>query len=115
MVAGNLIEILIDGNDVAPGTISNRDLAVILTTAEDMFTSVVEQDNPQLSESKVFLGLVNIRNGSIGLQFAPSHADVVFPVLYKITRSVQQGDYSELPPSTVKSLQSMKKIAKNHN
>jgi hypothetical protein len=115
ITSDTLIEITIEGQNVVPGKVSNHELAEILKTTEDMFTSLIEQDNPQLSKEKVFLGLVNIREGSVGLQFAPSLPDITFPAFRKITQSVQQQEYSALPSRTVKSLESIRDLAKKRD
>jgi hypothetical protein len=73
----NSFEIRFSGGDVHPSTVPAHELADLLNAAEQAVTSLAAQNFPDLDPSSVLVGLVGIRDASLGLEFASNRPDVV--------------------------------------
>ncbi|NJL54772.1 hypothetical protein HC928_05930 [bacterium] len=66
------VEILLTGEGMSPGKIRSKEIAEVIESVEDMIASMVIRDHPELKKETIVIGLKNIRQGSIGLEFSPN-------------------------------------------
>jgi len=115
-LSDKLIEIrLAGGPDVVPGRIRSKDLAEVIEAVEDMIASVIVRDNPKLSKDNLVIGLTNIKDESVGLQFSPQPGELAFEALSIISEAIEEDSYENLPSSTIKSLQNVSTFTKRHD
>jgi hypothetical protein len=110
-----LIRIRLAGQDVAPGAVRSRDLAEIISSAEDAIASIVVRDNPELRKDEIVVGLMSIDEGSVSLQFATTLPQLVLPAYSQMAQSIQKDDYEHLPPDSINSLQNMTAFSRRRN
>lgn len=113
-MADNLLEIRFTGSGMKPGNIRSKELAEIIEAFEDMIVSVVLRDNPALGREAVIIGLVNIKDESIGLQFLPNLTDLTIPATLRITESIAAHNFNQLPSTTIKSVQIIASFVKKY-
>ena len=104
MTAESLLEIRLAGGDIAPQNIRAGEMAEILEAIEDMLASLVEKDNAVLTKDDLVIGLVNIKEGSVHLQFSSKYPEAVLPAFHEVSKSVNDNDFNALPHNAVKSL-----------
>lgn len=115
MPSEKFIEVRIKGSGMHPGSIRSKDLAEIIVAIEDMIASFVVQENPTLKKENIIIGLSQIENGSIGLQFEPNLADLTLPAVSIITTAINNNDFSHLPIGTINSLQEISKFSRKYD
>jgi len=112
----NLIEIKFTGNGISPELIKASELAEILIAIEQMLTPLIhleDTENSTLDETNlVVVGLTHVVKGSVCLEFSSSVPKQVIPALRKITTSINEGKFYDLPTSSIKGLQSISKFTR---
>lgn len=113
-MADKLLEIRFTGSGMKPGSIRSKELAEIIEAFEDMIVSVVLNDNPELQKESVIIGLINIKDESIGLQFDPNLEELTIPAMSQITQSFATHNFSHLPSATAKPAQKIVSFVKKY-
>jgi hypothetical protein len=108
------IEIRLSGQDMAPGSIRSREIAEIIDAVEDMIASIVVRDHPELKKETIVIGLVNIRDESIGLQFSANLQELTLPATSRITKSISEENFGALPGSTITCLRKISDFTRKH-
>ncbi|MDX1521752.1 MAG: hypothetical protein R3264_09005 [Anaerolineae bacterium] len=109
-----LLGIRFTGSGMKPGGIRSKEIAEIIEAYEDMIVSVVTHENPELHKDIIVVGLTNITDESIGLQFLPNVPDLTFPAARKVSNAFDTLDFNILPSSAVKSAAKIISFVKKH-
>lgn len=115
MIIEKHIEIRFVGSDIYPGNVRSREIAEMITSAEDMIASIIVREHPELKKDNIIIGLTHIQKGSLRLQFAPQLPELVFPAYTKITQSIIESDYVHLPFSSIDSLKKIVAFTRRHS
>ena len=108
------VEIRLTGEGMSPGQIRSKEVAEVIDSIEDMIASVVVRDHPELKKETVVIGLKNIKQGSIGLEFALSLSELTLPATYHLAKSIADNDFGRLPNSALDSLRKLSAFTKRH-
>jgi hypothetical protein len=108
------VEILLTGEGMSPGKIRSKEIAEVIESVEDMIASVVMRDHPELKKEMIVIGLKSIRQGSIGLEFAPNLVELTLPATRRLTQSIVENNFSILPSSAINSLKKLSAFAKRY-
>lgn len=88
-----------------PSTVPAHELADLLLAAEQAVTSLVAQSFPDLDPSSVLVGLVGVRDASLGLEFATNRADVVAPAFERLALGVKTRSCEGFPSRGIAGLE----------
>jgi hypothetical protein len=105
MPSDTLLEIHFTGEGILPETIRAGEMAEVLSSFEEMVSSLVVAEHPKLTKDDLIVGLINIQRGSVRLQFSSQLPEVVIPAFLQISKSVKEQNFNALPGNTIKSLQ----------
>ncbi|MCG8363164.1 MAG: hypothetical protein MJA27_07515 [Pseudanabaenales cyanobacterium] len=108
------VEILLTGEGMSPGKIRSKEIAEVIESVEDMIASMVVRDHPDLKKDTIVIGLKSIRQGSVGLEFAPNLAELTLPATRRITRSIAENDFGVLPSGAISSLRKLSAFTRRH-
>ncbi len=114
MAHESTIEIRLTGEGMAPGRIRSKDIAEVIESVEDMITSVVIREHPDLKRESIIIGLKNIQDGSSRLRFSPNLQELTLPATRRITRSIKENSFGGLPNSTIHSLKKLSAFTRRH-
>ena len=109
------IEIRLIGSDIIPGHIRSSELADIIKSVEEMISSVVIRDVPELKKENIVIGLTHIESKSIGLQFSPNLPEQAFNAAHLITQSLNEQNFAHLPHSSLKALNVIASFTRKHH
>jgi hypothetical protein len=105
MSSDTILEIRFTGGGILPKSIRAGEMAEVLSSFEDMLSSLVMVDHPKLTKDDLIVGLINIQGGSVRLQFSSQLPEAVIPAFLQISKSVKEQKFNMLPSNTIKSLQ----------
>jgi hypothetical protein len=108
------VEILLTGEGMSPGKIRSKEIAEVIESVEDMIASMVILDHPELKKETIVIGLKNIRQGSIGLEFSPNLAELTLPATRRITKSIAENDFGVLPSGAINSLRKLSAFTRRY-
>jgi hypothetical protein len=108
------IEILLTGEGMSPGNIRSKEIAEVIESIEDMIASMVVRDHPELKKEIIVIGLKNVRQGSIGLEFSPNLVELTLPATYHIAESIVGNDFGRLPSNSIASLKRLSAFTRRH-
>lgn len=75
----------------------------------------LDTENSTLEETNlVVVGLTQVVKGSLSLEFSSSIPNKIIPAFRKITTSINEGKFYDLPTSSIKSLQSISHFLQKH-
>lgn len=114
MAHNTTVEILLTGEGMSPGKIRSKEIAEVIESVEDMVASMVVRDHPELKKETIVIGLKNIREGSIGLEFSPNLLELTLPATRRITKSIQENDFGILPSNTINSLRKLSAFTRRY-
>ncbi|MBE9075716.1 hypothetical protein IQ241_00110 [Romeria aff. gracilis LEGE 07310] len=114
MAHDTTVEILLTGEGMSPGKIRSKEVAELIESVEEMIASMVLRDHPDLKKERIVIGLQNIHQGSIGLEFCPNLPELTLPATLRITQSIAENDFSALPISTISSLRKLSTFTRRH-
>lgn len=109
----NFIGLRITG--MKPADVRAGELAKILSSFEDMIASTVKRTRPQITKEDLGVGLVNIEDKSIGLEFATKLPELTFPAYKTITKSVAEEQFLDLSSETLRHLREIHHFIKSKN
>jgi hypothetical protein len=98
-------QIRFTGGDVHPSTVPAHELADLLNAAEQAVTSLAAQNFPDLDPSSVLVGLVGIRDASLGLEFTSNRPDVVAPAFHRLAMGVKTRSCEGFPSRGIAGLE----------
>ncbi len=90
--------------NLRPENVKASEIADILKAIEGLVESQILAFNPQLKQEPVIIGFSNIKASSIDLEFRSPFPQYVLSAFNEIGSSVEKEDYSKLPPSCYKDL-----------
>jgi len=102
-----LFKIRFAGGDVHPDTVPAHELAELLIATEQALTSVVAQENPDVDTSELIVGLVNVKDESLGLEFATSRPALFERAFDRVTVAVSSRRFDELPSRAIVGIQTI--------
>jgi hypothetical protein len=108
------IGILLTGEGMSPGKIRSKEIAEVIESIEDMIAAVVVRDHSDLKKDTIIIGLKNIQQGSIGLEFAPNLAELTLPATRRITTSIAENNFGVLPSDAISSLRRLSAFIRKH-
>lgn len=108
------INIALRGTDMRPGRIRSKEIAEIIELIEDAIASMVISSHPDLKKEDIRIGLKQINEGSIDLEFVPNLPALTLPATKKITQAITSNDFSNLPLASVSSLKSISAFTRRH-
>lgn len=88
-----------------PSTVPAHELADLLLGAEQAVTSLAAQNFPDLDPSSVVVGLVGVRDASLGLEFASNRPDVVAPAFQRLALGVKTRSCEGFPSRGIAGLE----------
>jgi hypothetical protein len=100
---------------IKPEDLRAGELAKVITSFEDMIASTVKRDRPQISKDELVIGLVQIENKSVGLEFTTKLPELALPAYYSITDAVATERYLDLPGEALKHLREFHSFIKAKN
>jgi hypothetical protein len=106
------LELKFTGGSVLPENISSSDLSDIIKSFELAVANVILKDHQELETQNIVISLVDIKKGSLKLEFLPKLKREALTAFLVITTAIQQNDYSSLPIKTIQSLQSISGFCK---
>jgi hypothetical protein len=110
------IEIKLNGSDITPGFVRSVDLAKLMDSFESMVSYHVFQNHREdIEESDIFIGLSNIKKGSLILEFIPSMEDHVTQSLQDIFKHLESCEFKLLPNKIISKLRDIRSISKHLN
>lgn len=104
-MANSSIEVLIKGT--SPETTRARDIAEILKSIETMLEASITQEHPEIDREQLVISLVGIHSSALGLKLASPANGVMVSAFRSIGRAVSTSDYSNLPLSSIDSLETL--------
>lgn len=114
MAHSTTVETLLTGAGMSPGKVRSKEIAEVIESVEDMIASMVVRDHPELRKDNVVVGLKSIKEGSIGLEFAPNLLELTLPATRRISKAIQENDFSALPNSTINSLRKLSAFTRRY-
>ena len=102
-----LFKIRFADGDVHPDTVPVHELAELLIATEQALTSVVAQENPDVDTSELIVGLVNVKDESLGLEFATSYPALFERAFERVTVAVSSRRFDELPSRAIVGIQTI--------
>lgn len=108
------IEIRCVGGDVVPHNVRAGDLAGLLEAAETLIVAGVLREHPELTRDDIIIGLTEVQNKSLGLQFTPSLPQIVIPEFERIAVVIQQRTFDALPPDARDALRKIATFTRKH-
>ncbi|MEM1255973.1 MAG: hypothetical protein AAGI69_26330 [Cyanobacteria bacterium P01_H01_bin.21] len=82
---------------------------------EEMISAKVIVENPGLMKSEIVVGLSNVEDGSIRLQFTSSLEKLTSEATKSIALSIESQDFYSLPEESIKSLKSISEFTRNRD
>ncbi|QPK64006.1 hypothetical protein IVG45_03240 [Methylomonas sp. LL1] len=111
----DIIRIRLKGKGISPGLIRSREIAEILESIEDMVIYETLKSQPTLSKDDIVVGIMEIEDKSIGLNFKTSLANIIIPILITTTQAINNNEFDSLTSNTLKSLQTISNFSRKHN
>ncbi len=108
------VEILLTGEGMSPGKIRSKEIAEVIESVEDMIASMVIRDHPELGKENIVVGLKNIKQGSIGLEFSPNLTELTLPATRRIAKSIAENDFGVLPSGAINSLKKLSAFTRRY-
>ncbi len=104
----------------APHYIHSSDIAEIIASIEDMVTSLVICDHPELTKEDVAVALVHVANTPasnpcLQLRFAVTKPEVMLPALAKIIACINDDRLDNVPDGTNISIRKIAILTHKHN
>lgn len=115
MVADTLFEIRFAGGGILPENVRAGEMAEILNSIEDMVSAMVAKDHPTLTKEDLVVGLVNIKRGSVHLQFSSKIPEVALPAFVQVSKTIKTKKFDALPKTALKSLQTFSSFVHKKN
>jgi hypothetical protein len=115
MAHDKVIEVKIVGAGIFPGSIRSKEIAELIDAIEEMIASVVIRKNPDLQKKMVSIGLKEIKNGSLILEFAPNLLELTIPAVNQVGKSIAENNFSSLPTGAVNSLKKIFAFTRRHD
>lgn len=109
-----VIGLRLAGANMSPGKLRSKEIAELIESIEEMTASVVVSDDPKIKKDSIVVGLKAIKEGSIGLEFAPNLVELTMPATFRITRSIADNDFGTLPSSTMTALRKLSGFSRRH-
>jgi hypothetical protein len=79
----------------------------MLSSAEKLILSTVLQDHPEMKEDEIVLSLVNIKNGSVDLEFQTPVPALVIPAFERAALAIRESNFKELPFIAIDAIKKM--------
>jgi hypothetical protein len=108
------IEIRCVGGDIVPHNVRASDLAGLLEAAETLIVAGVLREHPELTRDDIIIGLTEVQNKSLGLQFTPWLPQIVIPEFERIAVVIQQRIFDTLPPDARDALRKIATFTRKH-
>lgn len=90
------ITLRFSGGGITPSNMHARELADMLTAAEDLVTAAVLQEYSELTKDDIIVSLTTVTEGSLSLGFSPSLPDIVIPAFERLGEAIHQQDFGSL-------------------
>lgn len=114
MAEGRQVEVRIAGEGISPSSLRSSELANVLQAVEDMITSYVVRENPELETESIVIALTSIESGSVGLQFSSNTIAHIIPAMEAIAAAINDNNFRSLPSGTIKGLRSIGRFTRRH-
>lgn len=105
MAVSDMMEIRLAGKDISPDKVRAGEISEIIAAVENMIASIVSAKHPQITKEDIIVGIINIKDKSVGLQFSSQLPELTWPAFSIIASSVATGEFSSLPSGSIKALQ----------
>ncbi len=110
-----IFQLRFTGGGVTPTNVPLHELAELLLAAELAITSIALHRNPSLDPESVVVGLVQIEERSLGLQFSSNAPDVVLPAFHDLAERIGGGRFSGLPGKSIRALRTIAEFTSTRN
>lgn len=102
----NTVEIKLAGENGSPLRVRLKEIAALVEAVEEMITSLVVVDYPEVDRESLVVDSVAVKDGSISLGFQPA--------IEKIAHQIEQKDLLILPGDTLKQLDRLAAFTRQH-
>lgn len=101
------------GEGMSPTSVRSHELADVISNVEEMIAAIVARDHPQYPKEDVPISLVEVREGTLTLEFASDLIEYAFPAYVKTTKAINAGEYDDLPADSRAALWNLIKFTKS--
>lgn len=115
MLQKDVIEIKFVGSDISPAKVRASELAKIIESVEEMIASVIVRDHPKITKESIVVGLINIEQGSVKLDFIPDLYEQGMSAFQEIGQAINSKNFSKLPKDSIRSLNLISSFTKKYN
>lgn len=115
MSQDKILNIRFVGEGFKPGAIKSKELGEIIGLIEDIIASTVVSQSPDITKDQISVGLLNVVDKSLGLEFLANLQELTIPAFLLVTEAIQTNNYTNLPLKSVKGLRKVWNFTKNRN
>ncbi|MBT3194548.1 MAG: hypothetical protein HN341_18530 [Verrucomicrobia bacterium] len=107
-------ELKFAGRDIRPAAVRARDLAEVINSFDDMLSTSILSENPDVRREDLVISFVHIEDGSVHLRFLPNLRPLALVALQTIATAVSTGEFHGVPRHSVKCLKTIQTFTRRH-
>lgn len=107
-------EIRFYGKAITPENVRAGELADLLKSVEEIFFSVANKKHRDLRKEQLLISLVNLRSGSLEMQFSTALPEIVLPAVETFASIIARRDFQDFPIDAREPYEQFVKFLKNH-